>query len=361
MAGMRGIGEPLQVRGDAGADPTLDACCAREVADEAAQATRLELIRAENEKRGLGFAPHRKYLPAQTLGLARGAGQGAIPPRDGRDAADGDYDKDDDEDDDDDDDLAFLDELDAEGSDDDELGRLRDARIAELKQRQSAERSARERRQQPGGVDAMFTRFGEVGAVALAQLLRLVRSSDRVVCFLGLAAAGGGGGGVGGGVGGGEGLFVGEQGGGGGGADRLLVTALSHAQRLSLEWGGTLFVRTAVSAAQAAGPVSTPPPASSFWLRFPYVTCSVLLVTQLLRSAPDGRPGCSRCCAPAAWGSCRPWCASARGWWRTRPCTRASCSSSRPWGRSVRRRARSRALRLGISACAPLRAARGLR
>jgi hypothetical protein len=208
-------------------DPTLDACCAKDARQSAADAERNRVLRVEAAKRGLDFAPHRRFSPARTLGLA-GSGEIRINAGGGAQATAGSSD-DDRDDDDDDDDLAFLDELDAEDDDAAELATLREGRLAELRASAGTGRAAETR-------TSLVPQFGSIGLVAEGQLLQLVGSSDRVVCLLGLAAPGN---------------AASFAAGGAKGADAVVAGVQTHMQRLSQSWKGTQFVCAPVASADS--------------------------------------------------------------------------------------------------------------
>ena len=157
-------------------DPTLDSCCAKDAKQSAAAAEQRRVLRVESAKRGLDFAPHRRFAPAQTLGLA-GSGEIAIAASTAVAGSDDAVEQRDDSDDD----LAFLDELDAE-DDPADLAKLRERRLAELRAGAA---------QASPATTSLTPQFGRVALVKEDQLLQLVGSSDRVVCLLGLASAGG--------------------------------------------------------------------------------------------------------------------------------------------------------------------------
>ena len=202
-------------------DPSLDACCAKDAEQSAAAAERNRVLRVEAAKRGLDFAPHRRFAPARTLGLA-GGGEIAITAGAhvaGSDNAMGTYEQQDDSDDD----LAFLDELDAD-DDENELMNLREGRLAQL--RADAARAAAPE------TASLAAQFGRVALVTEGQLLELVASSDRVVCLLGLASAGN------------LEAFAAL---GSAAGDAVLSGVQSHMHRLAQAWKGTQFVCTAVA------------------------------------------------------------------------------------------------------------------
>jgi hypothetical protein len=174
------------------------------------------VLRAEAAKRGLDFAPHRRFAPAQTLGLAGGgeiaivgAGSESTIDRSGQE-------------DDSDDDLAFLDELDAD-DDEAELAKLREGRLAQLRA---------DATQAPPTNASIAPRFGSVALVKEDQLLRLVASSDRVVCLVGLASVGN------------NEAFAAV---GAAAADAVLSGVQAHMHKLAQAWKGTQFVCTAVA------------------------------------------------------------------------------------------------------------------
>jgi hypothetical protein len=202
-------------------DPSLDACCAKDAQQSAAAAERNRVLRVEAAKRGLDFAPHRRFAPAQTLGLAGGgeiaiiaAGSDSTIDRSGQH-------------DDSDDDLAFLDELDAD-DDQAELAKLRENRLAQLRA---------DAAKPPPLHASIAPQFGAVALVKEDQLLRLVGSSDRVVCLLGLASVGN------------NEAFAAM---GSAAADAVLSGVQAHMHKLAQTWKGTQFVCTAVANTSSA-------------------------------------------------------------------------------------------------------------
>lgn len=201
-------------------DPSLDSCCAKDAKQNAAAAERNRVLRVETTKRGLDFAPHRRFAPAQTLGLA-GTGEITIAanssttgPGDDIAASEPHFESDDD--------LAFLDELDGE-DDQAQLAKLREGRIAEM--RAVAAKASPESA-------SLTPQFGRVAIVKEDQLLKLAGSSDRVVCLLGLAKVGN------------LGAFAAM---GSTVADAVLSGVQPHMQKLAEAWKGTQFVCTPVT------------------------------------------------------------------------------------------------------------------
>lgn len=199
-------------------DPTLDACCQQEQTENATAAERNRILRAEAVKRGLDFAPHRRYAPAQTLGLGGGGGSVAMVAAPASASVDG-RGGGSEEDDESDEDLAFLDELDAEDGGELELAELRAGRMAELRASAGAARAA-------APSSELRPVFGQVALVEEGRVLQLVGSSDRVVCLLAQAAPGN------------AASFAAT----GDGTDVVLTGIQAHMQRLAAAWPGTQFV-----------------------------------------------------------------------------------------------------------------------
>ena len=197
------------------ADPTLGSCCQKDMLETAARQKRERITRAETNKRGLSFAPHREHGPAHTLGLNPLATMG-VPMVCAQNAAG--------ETGGSDEDLAFLEELDADG-DEEELERLRRARFGEIKGSST--------KQLAGPLE--LAGFGQLTSIDQGALLPLVKRADRVVAVLGLAGHAG------------TQEFLPEVSTTSTPADKASLVVLRHMEGLALEWGGTLFLRCAIS------------------------------------------------------------------------------------------------------------------